>query len=198
MHCTHTMSFWLLVYFIFQIERDWFCFVLFVCLFFVINTTFQNETSDYKTQICFRNIANTLKQKYTRSFKLLQRCSQCLPTEPPTRSIKLRKKVRKNWGKMEENNRGMRTNEEMFLSCPPEVESLATPLMVFMIKRTVGKSSNHHSTSEMVDVMYIFFIDVSISKAVICMEHVNNFDKPICLWSAVKFSFFFPLTKDAL
>ena len=91
------------------------------------------------------------------------------------RSIKLRKKVRKNWGKMEENNRGMRTNEEMFLSCPPEVESLATPLMVFMIKRTVGKSSNHHSTSEMVDAMYIFFIDVSISKAVICMEHVNNF-----------------------
>ena len=31
---------------------------------------------------------------------------------------------------MGENNRRMRKNEEMFVSCPPEVESLATPLLV--------------------------------------------------------------------
>ena len=36
---------------------------------------------------------------------------------------------------MEENNRRMRKNEEMFLSCPPEVENLATPLFLrFWIK----------------------------------------------------------------
>ena len=33
-----------------------------------------------------------------------------------------------NEEKMEGNNRKMGQNEEMFLSCPPEVESLATPL----------------------------------------------------------------------
>ena len=32
------------------------------------------------------------------------------------------------WRKMGENNKRMRKNGEMVLSCPPEVESLATPL----------------------------------------------------------------------
>ena len=48
--------------------------------------------------------------------------------ELSTWSIKLRKKMRKNSGKMKENNRRMRNNKEIFLSCPPEVASLATPL----------------------------------------------------------------------
>ena len=34
--------------------------------------------------------------------------------------------------KMGENKRRMRKNEEMFLSCPPEVASLATPLVTHL------------------------------------------------------------------
>ena len=38
---------------------------------------------------------------------------------------------------MGENNRRMRKNEEMFLSCPPEVESLATHLFTLLVGELV-------------------------------------------------------------
>ena len=49
--------------------------------------------------------------------------------EPPIWKTKLRKKMRKNCGKMGENDRRMKKSEEMFLSCPPKTGSLAMPLL---------------------------------------------------------------------
>ena len=60
-----------------------------------------------------------------------QRRSQGFPVgkPPTTRSRPNSEKIwEKNWPKMGENNRRMSKNEEIYLSYPPEVESLATPM----------------------------------------------------------------------
>ena len=51
----------------------------------------------------------------------------------------------------------MRKNEEMFLSCPPEVESLATPLRISMIIRGLLVHIFALATSKRGDGIYFDF-----------------------------------------
>ena len=54
--------------------------------------------------------------------------------DDPTWRTNLRKAMKKNWGKMRDNIIGeWGKNEEMFLSCPPKVECITTPLVCVRI-----------------------------------------------------------------
>ena len=71
---------------------------------------------------------------HCRIMVLIQWRSQGLPgwaSYPPRMKTKMRKKMKKNWGKMRENTWKRRKIEEIFLSCPPGVERLATALSWF-------------------------------------------------------------------
>ena len=52
--------------------------------------------------------------------------------EPPTRKTKMRKKMKKNWGKMRKATGKWGKIEEIILSCPPGSERLATALCLAM------------------------------------------------------------------
>ena len=70
---------------------------------------------------------------YKFSFSLW--CSQGIPGGRAAHpEDQLRRTMRNDWGKVGENDRRMRKNEKMFLSSPPNVESLATPLLSVISK----------------------------------------------------------------
>ena len=63
--------------------------------------------------------------------------------EPPTRKTKMRKKMKKNWGKMREATGKWGKIEEIILSCPPGGERLVTALLPNVVGRTPDHSIMH-------------------------------------------------------
>ena len=57
--------------------------------------------------------------------------ARAFPDGPPTRKIKMRKKMKKNWGKMREATEKWGKNKEIILSCPPASERLCSGRVFF-------------------------------------------------------------------